>query len=222
MAERLVAFGYHPVHMGLSMTAEDYRDRVHLLPSGGRIIANDLSVAVRDLSVELGYVDAETARASAEAARTEAEQFRVWLAAGGPGTEAIRRLQSQQELVREHKQRVEQLRADAETTRRDASEARVEAERLRAQIDAGGAAQKPSEQALDRLRTQEQTMATLDQRLRDLLREAEEARIVVDRARADLDRLCVSTEAEPVVSGSPPPIREWAVREQVRMLCSAA
>jgi hypothetical protein len=225
MAERLVPYGYHPVNIGLSMTPADYRDRLHLLPSGGRIIAADLSPVVRDLSVELGYLDAETARASAEASRTEAEQFRTWLAAGGPGTEPIRQLQSQQELIREHDRRAEQLGIDAETTRRDASAARVEAERLRAQIEASGADKNPNEpanaRALDGLRSQEQTMTMLDQRFQDLLRQAGDARVMADRARADLDRQCDRTEADSATLRSAP-IPERAVRAQVRMLCSAS
>jgi hypothetical protein len=225
MAERLVAYGYHPVPVGLSMTPADYRDRVHLLPSGGRIIAADLAPVVRDLSVELGYVDAEAARASAEASRTEAEQFRAWLAAGGPGTEAIGWLQSQQELIRELDRRAAQLSAEAETTRRDAVAARTEAERLRAEIEASGADKHPTEpanaQALDRMRAQEQAMTALDQRLQDLLRQAGDARVIADKARADLDRQCDRTEADSAVLGSAP-LPERATRAQVRLLCSAA
>ena len=56
MEVRLSWLGYHSVHAGLGMTAEDYADRVHLLPSGGRKLAADVAVGVRSLAAELGYV----------------------------------------------------------------------------------------------------------------------------------------------------------------------
>src|SRR5215213_6761360 len=95
--------------------------------------------------------------------------------------------------------------------------------RLRTQIETD-AAQKPTAppdtQALEQLQAQERTMVTLDQRLQDLLREAETARVAVAEARAELDRRCTSSEAESATS-RPPTIPERAVRDYVRRLCSA-
>ena len=55
MAARLSWLSYHPLVTGLTMTADDYSDRVHLHPSGGRKLAADVSVAVSKLPGELGY-----------------------------------------------------------------------------------------------------------------------------------------------------------------------
>ena len=242
MATALSALGYRPVHVGHTLKAEDYGDRVHLLASGGRILARDLASAIMDLSVDLGYLDMDTARASAEEARAglewlralidagegpfselgelqaqarvvqaldqrlngaraeveqaeasaskarvDAQQLRAWIDAGGPVAEANRSVQldDRNQVVQQRENRARELADEVSAARARAGQARRETEGIRAEIDGGRA--EPGEMA--RLQTAERSLQERDRRLRDLIREAEKARLAADEARAELTKL---------------------------------
>ncbi len=53
--------GYHSVLIGPDLTDEDFADRVHLAPSGGRKLASDIAPEIRAMAVQLGYLPAGSA-----------------------------------------------------------------------------------------------------------------------------------------------------------------
>jgi lysophospholipase L1-like esterase len=48
--------GYHSMLIGVGLTDEDFADRVHLTPSGGQKMANDVAQKIRVMAVQLGYL----------------------------------------------------------------------------------------------------------------------------------------------------------------------
>jgi len=193
MATTLSVLGYHPVHAGLTMSAEDYADRVHLAPSGGRIVARDLASAILDLSVDLGYVDADTASASAREGRAELARLQALMDAGeGPFGE-LEQLLAQARLVRSLDQRLEGLLDDVDRAEAAASEARVEAQLLRAWIDAGGPVSQADGQ--QQRQAQQQAVQEREQRQQELAAEVSEARVRAAHARREAERLRAEIDA---------------------------
>ena len=185
LASRLSTLGFRPVEAGLAMTADDYADRVHLLPSGGRILAGDVSAAIRDLSTELGYVDEEATRAAAEQVRAEADQIRAWIEAGANAPGVIGRLQAQAEILRRRDQHRRAAFREADDERRAAEAARAEAERLLDVINARGGSSASTEE----LQAQERIAQERVQRLEERLHQVEIARAAAVAARVEVDGL---------------------------------